>query len=486
MNLQGSSCAARNRWQVPKQSLLIMKITVILLLSACLVANAEGISQTVSLSEKNSSLEKVFKEIKKQTGYVFFFDELLMQRAERVTVNVQNAAVEDVLELCFKNQPLTYYIVEKTIVIKPKTETAPEEKLPSPIDITGCVVNENGEPVLATVTVKGTQQGVSTDSDGTFQLKGVDENAILVITGVNIETREIKVQGKTNITVSTKIKIAEGGEVLIKAGYYDIKKREATGNITKVSSKEIEIQPVSNMLSALQGRVPGLEIIQQTGVPGGNFKVRIRGINSIANGNDPLFIVDGVPFTSRSMSFPHNTLDLFLNGTSPLNGINPYDIESVEVLKDADATAIYGSRGANGVILITTKKGKSGRVKINANIQNGWSKVGRKIELLNTQQYLAMRREAFIQDGVAIPARNPNATSNYDLTLWDTTRYTDWQKELMGGTAQYFDGQASISGGNNLVRYLASVTYHHESTVLPGNLSDKKGGFHFNMNTTSE
>jgi len=269
---------------------------------------------------------------------------------------------------------------------------------------------------------------------------------------------------------------------MIKAGYYDVKKREATGNISRVMANEIAKQPISNPLAALQGRVPGLEITQQTGVPGGNFKVQIRGQNSIRSiGNDPLFIVDGVPYTNTPMSFGETSQLILVNGTSPLNSINPSDIESIEVLKDADATAIYGSRGANGIILITTKKGQAGKTKVDFNFYSGAGKVASKMDLLNTQQYLQMRKEAFINDN-----QIPDVTNARDALLWDTTRNTDWQKVLIGGTAKTLDAQVSLSGGNKNIQFLIGGGYHRETTVFPGNGADQRISTHFSLTNTSD
>jgi TonB-linked SusC/RagA family outer membrane protein len=266
-----------------------------------------------------------------------------------------------------------------------------------------------------------------------------------------------------------------------------VKAKEKTGNITKITSKEIQRQPVQNPLAALQGRVAGLEIIQQTGVSGGNFKIRIRGTNSIANGNNPLFIVDGVPYTTTAMTFNEtsesilgNSLASASGGASPLNSINPADIESIEVLKDADATAIYGSRGSNGVILITTKKGQAGKTKVDFNFYAGFAKVAGKLDMLNTQQYLDMRNEAFNND-----LETPTTANARDLLEWGTTPYTDWQEKLIGGTAQTMDGQISISGGEKYTQFSVGVGYHNETSVFPGDNNDQRISSHVSVvNTT--
>jgi TonB-linked SusC/RagA family outer membrane protein len=178
-----------------------------------------------------------------------------------------------------------------------------------------------------------------------------------------------------------------------------------------------------------------------------------------------------------------------LTGTgvsNPLAFINPQDIESIDILKDADATAIYGSRAANGAILITTKKGKAGKTNITVNAQHGFGEVVKKMKNLNTEQYLQLRKDAYTMQGLAVPDKNtaPSGT-NYDLTVWDQTRYTDWQKELIGGKANYSDVQTTVSGGNTSTQILVGANYHRETTVMPGDLYNKRGGVHFNMSHSS-
>jgi TonB-dependent starch-binding outer membrane protein SusC len=242
---------------------------------------------------------------------------------------------------------------------------------------------------------------------------------------------------------------------------------------------------------ALQGRVPGLLITQTNGLPGGGVTVRIQGQNSINFGNDPLYIIDGVPYFSQ---LPATGVDGIL-GTSggmagaissgnPLSYINPGDIESIEVLKDADVTAIYGSRAANGAILITTKKGKAGQSKLNLNVQTGLGQVGHKLKMLNVRQYLDMRYEALQNDGINLATVSNTNSNYYDLKVWDTSRYTDWQEALIGGTARNTNLNVGMSGGTTNLQYLISGTYHKETTVFPGNFNDQKGSLHFNINSS--
>nr|WP_255664520.1 TonB-dependent receptor plug domain-containing protein [Flavobacterium sp. F-126] len=216
-------------------------------------------------------------------------------------------------------------------------------------------------------------------------------------------------------------------EVRINTGYYSVKEKERTDSIAKIKAADIEKQPVNNPLAAMQGHMAGVNITQNTGVPGGGFNIQIRGLSSIrGDGNDPLYIVNGVPYSSQSLGDATVSASAISGVTNPLNNLNVSDIENIEVLKDADATAIYGSRGANGVVLITTKKGRSGETRFNLNAFTAVGKVARKMDLMQTSQYLSMRAEAFANDGIT---EYPEGA--YDINgTWDQNRNADWQKEL--------------------------------------------------------
>lgn len=254
--------------------------------------------------------------------------------------------------------------------------------------------------------------------------------------------------------------------------------RFSTGNVTAIKGESIAGQSGTNLLLALQGRVPGLLVTQTGGIGGMAMKVQLRGQNSLENGTQPLFIIDGIPY-NPTLSGGLGS-QIWGEKASAFNFINPEDVESIDVLKDADATAIYGSRGANGVILINTRKGKAGKTQLRFNIATGVTYIGHSVQLLNTPQYLAMRNEAFRNDGIKPTDRNAP-----DLLKWDTTRYTDWQKELIGGTGKIISIQASISGGSTNYQYLLSGHYRRESMVFPGAFADTRGGFHLSTNTNS-
>lgn len=468
---------------------LFTRILVLLMLYVSGVSFTPiGESQVVTLSFKDAPLQQVFAAIRKQTGYSFAYFDTDLAQAKRVTITFTNTKVQEVLNTIFKDQPLTYTIIEKVVVIKMRAEKKiPQEQgsvADIPIDIRGRVLNEQDDPVVrVSIQVKGTKIGTYTNEEGEFELKNVDANAVLLLTAVNIQPIEASVAGQRNLNLRVKGKTGQLDEVQVIA-YGTTSQRISTGNIFTVKAEDIAKQPIQNPLLALQGRVPGIEIIQTSGISNGYVKVRIQGQNSITDSrNEPLIVVDGVPYPSRQqndrINGPFSANDQS-QGASPLSFINPADIESIDVLKDADATAIYGSRGANGAILITTKKGKAGKTKIDIRLQQGWGKVTRKLDLMNTRQYLDMRYEALRNDNLPI-----NSASNIDLILWDTTRYTDWQKVLIGETAQYTNANASISGGTNAVRYLVGATYARQTDVFPGDFSNRSGTVHFNIGASS-
>jgi TonB-dependent starch-binding outer membrane protein SusC len=472
----------------------IVKLCTFILLAGCLHAFATGYGQKITLSEKDVPLTKVFKEIKKQTGYQFLYISEQLEQASRVTIAIKDASLEEVLEFCFREQPLGFEIKDKTVIVKPKLPIATsvqQDATPRAlIDVRGVITDENGAPALGVnVMVKGTSKGTTTNLRGEFVISGVDENAILLVTSVGYDRQEILVKNKAIINTQLRVAVGNLDEMQVIA-YGTTSKRFSTGNIASVKASDIEKQPVNNPILSLQGRIPGLFITQANGLPGGGITVRIQGQNSIGRGNDPFYIIDGVPYISQLpstiLSSPLGTSGgAVINGVqsgtgNPLSYLNPADIESIEVLKDADATAIYGSRAANGAILITTKKGKAGQSKVELNLQKGWGRVTRSLELLNTEQYLEMRKEAIKNDGLAI------SPTDYDINgTWDTTRYTNWQKELIGNVAQLNNIQLNVSGGNSNTQYLIGGGFRRETTVFPNDFENNKGSLHLSLKSTS-
>jgi TonB-linked SusC/RagA family outer membrane protein len=435
----------------------------------------------ITISRDGASLPDLFMEIHNQTGYFFYYNEKDLAGAHKVNIHVVDAALETVLDLCFANQPIRYELQDRTIIVKLKNPTPP---VPAPLpDIRGTVKDDNGQFVEG-ATVAAGDHATSTDKNGYFELHQIPAKTVsIAVSSVGYESQTIPLSGRLEFTIVLKKSVSKLDDVQVIA-YGTTTERLNTGNVSTVKAETIARQPVSNPLAALEGRVPGVYIQQNTGVPGGGFNVMIRGQNSLRNsigdnGNLPLYIIDGVPYTSESISSA--SISTVTQYGSPLSAINPGDIESINVLKDADATAIYGSRGANGVILIETKKGRAGKTKVEFNGYGGIEKVTRMMDLLNTSQYLEMRHEAFANDGQV-----PGPTT-YDINgTWDTSRYTNWQKDLIGGTAHIYDGQIGVSGGAANTQFLAGAGFHREGSVFQGNYADQKISAHLNLNHKSE
>ncbi|NDV17679.1 SusC/RagA family TonB-linked outer membrane protein [Muricauda sp. TY007] len=358
---------------------------------------------------------------------------------------------------------------------------------PPQATVSGTVTDTSGNPLAGVnLVVKSKHIGTMSGLDGSFTINA-DPTDVLVFSMVGFKTLTVPIGGREDILVSLEEDVTVLGEVVLNAGYYTVSEKERTGNIATIDATAMEKQPVANPLAAMQGHLSGVNIVQNTGVPGGGFEIEVRGRNFINGVSDPLFIVDGVPFGSQSLGSNDVSGQIFSGNISPLNAINPNDIESIEVLKDADATAIYGSRGANGVVLITTKKGRAGKTRFDAHVSSSLGRVSHFLDLMNTSQYLELRREGVLNDGYGDALENPAYDTFWpDITLWDSNRYTDWQKELIGGTAYRNNAQLSVSGGSAKTQFLISGAYQRETTVFPGDANYKRTTLHSNINHRSK
>ena len=487
----------KTRLQV-RQTLLIMKLTPVLLLATFLQVSAMGTAQKVTLSERNASLQHIFKQINKQTGFQFFYEDELLDRSGKVDISIKNAELKEALEVCFKNLPITYEIINQTIIVKAKDKIADAEEkiiappIPPPITVRGLVRTENGELLEGiSVSVKGTNQGTITGVNGTFTLEGVEEKSILVFTGVNIETQEVALNSRTSVVVTVKIRISPLDEIQI-IGYGKTTRRYKTGAVTTVKSDAIDRQPVTNPLQALQGRMAGVSINQNTGSIGSGTEIQIRGINTIQAGNQPLIIVDGaiLPDPNRGLG---TAIGSYMSlGSTNMLAINPADIESIEILKDADATAIYGSRGANGVVLITSKKARLGATRFNIDINTISNRATYLPERLTLASFRQMRRDAFNMGnhnpttGIAINPITPTVNNAPDLLVWDSTNATaDWTDFEYGNTEPSINAQANLSGGEKRLNFYASGGYQKQKDITRGSPSLERISGNVNVNHTS-
>ncbi len=329
--------------------------------------------------------------------------------------------------------------------------------------ISGIITDAEGPLSGVNVLIKNSARGSISDLEGRYSVTA-SANDTLVFTYVGYKLREVAVGNTSILNVIMEVDAQTLDAVVINAGYYNVSEKEKTGSISRITQEDIAGQIVQNPIAALQGRISGLQVVQNSGSAGSGFKVQLRGKNSLTAGNQPLYIIDGIPFSADGMGTP-NVSGTILPGAdySPFSFLSPSDIESIEVLKDADATAIYGSRGANGVILITTKRKQTGITKYSVTAKSSLGQIAKKQELLNTEQYLQIREQAFSNDGYT--EYPPYA---YDINgTWDQNRYTDWQEELLGGTAYLREYQASVAGSSKSTSFFLSGGYHNQTTVFP-------------------
>ncbi len=347
LSISGSSL----RSGLPPQIMKVMKLTIFFLTAAFLQVHAKSFSQ-VTLSLKEAPLEKVFREIERQTGYGFLYTKKMLNDAPKVTIEVKNASVNEVLNQCFEGKSLDYTFDNNTIVITRKAMRVSSGATPffaPPVNVHGRVVNEKGDPIEGVnVTVKGTRLTTSTNLNGEFNFPSVNETATLVFTSVNTEIREVKVNGKQelgNILLTVKVSALEG--VVVNTGYQQIPRERVTGSFTNITAADLEKTNSFNLKDRIEGMVPGMYFEpqfdeDQAPTAERSRSIVIRGVGTFGN-NNPLIVVDGAPF--------------YTDVIDPWTLINPSDVESITVLKDAAAASIWGSQAANGVIVITTKKG---------------------------------------------------------------------------------------------------------------------------------
>ena len=471
-------------------------LLTIVVLHACLQARA----QRVSISGKNLSLQKVFTAIQKQTGYNIVYDDNQLIHAANLNLHFVNTTIAEVLDTCLHKTNLTYSIVSNTIIITATPGAAPPPEAPHHPEATirGIVVDSNSIPLTgATILVRKTKRAAQSGPNGAFVLIGAGSPPVeLEISHIGFQTRQYQtIPGEKEITIV--MTPAAGQLDLVAVVAYGVTtQRYDVGSVVMVPAKAIERQPVDNPLQALTGQVAGLQVTSPSGAPGSTVLAQIRGQNSLsaktyagsyfnlADYNQPLFIIDGIPFAPQNDDLSGGMDNLSrgpagaqyrnpYGGLSPLSLVHPGDIESITILKDADATAIYGARGSNGVVILTTKKGKPGDQRLNVNVSTGPTTNARVVQMMNTRQYLQMRREALANDNKT-PSITPGLGLDYDLLLFDTTRNINWYDELLGKTAQRTDAHINFSGGTSNLTYLLGAGYTHTGFNFPGNFADRR------------
>lgn len=408
-----------------KKILRIMKITafIVFILSMQLYAKSFGQTEKINLS-MNSTVKEVIERLEEVSGYRFVLKSNESILDKQVSVKYTNESIEKVLDDLLKDSGFTYNIVDRYIAIRQVSENSVLEQQQK--SVSGKVTDSTGSTLPGvSVVVKGTTVGTITDIDGKYTLPKVPENAVLQFTFVGMKPQEIVVGGKSTINVSLEDETI-GIDEVVAIGYGTVKKKDLTTSVSTVKMEDTEKKSMANLTQAIQGKVSGVSIVQASGKPDGNFSIQIRGATSISSSNNPLYVVDGMP-------------------TDDISFINSSDIESMQILKDASSCAIYGARAANGVVLISTKKGKAGKSVVALKSTYGISNVTKKLDVLNTKQLVDLINDERLNAGLPLD-------SNLDTLKTDN----NWQ-DMIYSTAISSDLQLSFSGGNEKTKFYLSV-----------------------------
>jgi TonB-linked SusC/RagA family outer membrane protein len=447
-----------NRRQLIK-IFMIMKITMLLIIFICLRASASTYAQNISLSEKNVTVEKVIGKIKQQSTYVFWYESKLLKDAHPVTITVQNGTIQQTLDLLLKDQPLVYQIVDNTIVISEKP--APSAQPQPPRNITGKVTDDKGLPLPGVnVMIKGTQKGTITNNDGNYSLT-VEPNQVIVFTFIGFKKKEIFVNEQKEINVGLELDQSQLNNVVV-VGYGTQKKVNLTGAVSTVSGSVLEDRPITNIGRGLQGELPGLNVTSSSGQPGAAPTFNIRGFTSI-NGGEPLVLVDGVE--------------------TNIDDLNPDDVATATILKDAASAAVYGSRAAFGVLLITTKNGQKGAPKVSYSMNYAIHKITDLPDVVTdpgtvtdykNQAYAGYygvnlyntAQTAYAHQRSADPSLPTTVVDPTNPNVYDYYGATNWFKELYNPTNTSQTQNVNVSGGNDKITYYFSADYNNQTGVF--------------------
>lgn len=458
-----------------------------LLLITSILASSAASAQQLNYHGK-PTLKELFSVIRQQTGYNIIASSSQIDLNTVVTVQAKDKTLQQTLEDAFKDLPVTFKIVGKEITIlqDKKDNRSGQQKKPQQQLFTGIIRDKSGPLELVTIYNKSNEKITFTDNKGAFSIERTNQVDTIVFSSIGFQEKLIAIQPNQKHIELQLLQLQNVlDEVSVLSYGQQVSKRLNTGSTSRITAATIEKTPTADPLIALQNRVPGLLVNTETGLPGVQAKIQIRGINTVneeGKAQQPLYIVDGVPFTSSSLSYIGANGKTFSSLVeSPLKSIDPNTIASIEVLKDADATAIYGARGANGVILITTKRGKAGKATINADYFHSFAYIGKYMKMLNTAQYLEMRREAAKNDDIALtPESYP------DLFKWSQTDDHNWQKEYFGNIAHTSNAELSLSGGSSRLNYNLGGGFRRENTVFNKKNGLSIGNFRTNLDYNSE
>ena len=416
----------------------------------------------MDIKVSNVSLEQLFKEIQHKSEYIFFYRDDVWNY--KVTLELKKSPVSAILDQALLHTNLTYKIAERQIVIMSKKDkmSLNMANIQQEREITGTVVDSSGTPLLgASVIIKGTSQGTATDFDGNFKITVPNDSSMLVVTYIGYKDQEVSVVGLSHVNV-TMVADNNALEEIVVIGYGTEKKSLVSDAVSTISAKQIKDLPVPSVDGLLQGQAAGVQVNQNSGTPGGEMSVRIRGLTSISGSSQPLYIIDGIPVTTGDYA----QIGYSGQGSSALTDLNPNNIESISILKDASATAIYGARGSNGIVLITTKRGKQQETSIGVNIYTGMQRAWNKLDMLNAREWKEYRNDL------------TNSTVFTEDEINDNTIDTDWQ-DVIFRVAPINSYGISATGGSEKTKFFMSGTYLQQEGILIGTDYDR---FNFRAN----
>ncbi len=462
------------QWSGLKKLLLVMKLTTFFLCLSVMAMAAKTYAQVTlfDLNVRDATIIQVFDEIERVTEFGFLFKTDQLDLSKHYSLDIKNANIEKILNELLNKDQYSYTIIDRNIVITPVAVNMMQDG--NLKKMTGKVTDRTGAPIPGvSVFVKGTTRGVITDADGNYSLSNIPQDAILAFSFIGMKIQEIVVGNKSTLNIVLE-EDTIGLEEVVAIGYGTVKKKDLTGSVASVSGSKLLERASFNALQGLQGRAAGVNVVQNTAVPGADPSILIRGTRSLLATNAPLYVVDGMPLAGG------------------IGEISTSDIESMEVLKDASATAIYGSRGANGVIIITTKRGKSGSAQVSYNSYFGVQQASRTIDMMDGAQWVDMVREAYrnVKTGTPYPdvptlaadqkigvfTSDPTGgvwkkiEKGYDdQGLWhpENVPYNDWTLATLR-VAPIQNHDISIRGGTDKLMVLASANYFNQKGIIIG------------------
>ncbi|MGV8096746.1 MAG: TonB-dependent receptor [Mangrovibacterium sp.] len=421
-------------------------VTLLILISVTQTFALESYAQTkqLSLNLRNETILNILNKIEDQSEFYFMYDATIVDVNQRKSISCENQPIAAILDQLLKDTKIVYEISDRQIVLT----SLQKAEIGQSKTVSGRVTDSSGVPLPGvTVVFKGTTQGTITDNDGNYSISKVPGDAVLVFSFVGMKTQEVPVAGKEVLNVTMEQETIGLGEV-VAIGYGTVRRKDLTGSVSSVSGTTLKDIPVTSAAQAIVGLMPGVQVTKTEGSPDADIKIRVRGGGSITQDNSPLYIVDGFP-------------------VDDINDIAPTDIASIDVLKDASSTAIYGARGANGVILITTKGGDEGKGKVSYNTYFGVKEITKTLDVLDPYEYVFWQYE--LQPNTAYSKPLEKYYGDFrDFNLYKQMKGSNWQDEIFGRTGSSQSHNLAFNGGTKILKYNVSLTHNDEKEIMIG------------------